>query len=52
MTPIVSFDQAKKKCIYSESVKKNLGFLSSIFGQNGGSISKELKNASKILSKK
>jgi hypothetical protein len=52
MTPIVSFEQAKKKCIGSESVKNNLGFLSSIFGQKGGSISKEIKNAGKILSKK
>jgi hypothetical protein len=52
MTPVVSFDQAKKKCVGLEPVKSSISFLGSLFGQNGGSITKELKNASKILSKK
>jgi hypothetical protein len=52
MSPIVSFEQAKKKCVGSEFIKSSSGFLGSLLGLKGGSISKELKNASKILSKK
>lgn len=52
MTPVVSFEQAKKKCLGVEPVKSASSFLSSLLGLKGGSISKELKNASKILSKK
>jgi len=52
MTPIVSFDQAKKRCAGVEPVKSAVGFLASLLGQKGGSLTKELKNASKILSKK
>lgn len=52
MTPVVSFEQAKKKCIGIEQVKTSSSFLSSLLGLKGGSISKELKNANKILSKK
>jgi hypothetical protein len=52
MTPVVSFEQAKKKCVGVEPVKSSSSFLSSLLGLKGGSISKELKNASKILSKK
>ena len=52
MTPVVSFEQAKKKCVGVEQVKSSSSFLSSLLGLKGGSISKELKNASKILSKK
>jgi hypothetical protein len=52
MTPVVSFDQAKKKCVGVDQVNRTSGFLSSLMGLKGGSISKELKHASKILSKK
>jgi len=52
MTPVVSFEQAKKKCLGVEPVKSASSFFSSLLGLKGGSISKELKNASKILSKK
>ncbi len=52
MTPVVSFDQAKKKCVGVVQTNSSSSFLSSLLGLKGGSISKELKNASKILSKK
>jgi hypothetical protein len=52
MTPVVSFEQAKKKCVGVEQVNRSSSFLSSLLGLKGGSISKELKNASKLLSKK
>jgi hypothetical protein len=52
MTPVVSFEQAKKKCVGVLPIKGAVSFLSSLFGQNGGAISKDIKNAGKILSKK
>jgi hypothetical protein len=52
MTPVVSFEQARKKCAGVEPVKSAVSFLGSLFGQKGGAISREIKNASKILSKK
>jgi hypothetical protein len=52
MSPVVSFEQAKKKCLGVELIKGSSGFLGSLLGLKGGSISKELKNAGKILSKK
>ncbi len=52
MSPVVSFEQAKKKCVGVESAKSSVGFLSSLLGQKGGSIARELKNASKAFSKK
>lgn len=52
MSPVVSFEQAKKKCLGVDLIKSSSGFLGSLLGLKGGSISKELKNASKILSKK
>ncbi len=52
MTPVVSFEQAKKKCVGVEPVKSAVSFLGSLLGQKGGSITKELKNAGKLLSKK
>jgi hypothetical protein len=52
MSPVVSFEQARKKCLGVEPIKSSSGFLGSLLGLKGGSISKELKNAGKILSKK
>ena len=52
MTPVVSFEQAKKKCAGVEPVKSAVGFLGSLLGQKGGAITREIKNASKILAKK
>ena len=52
MTPVVSFEQAKKKCAGVEPVKGAVSFLGSLLGQKGGAITRELKNASKILTKK
>jgi hypothetical protein len=52
MTPVVSFEQARKKCAGVEPVKSAVSFLGSLFGQKGGTISREIKNANKILSKK
>jgi hypothetical protein len=50
MSPLVSFDQAKKRCIGVEQVKKTTGFFASLF--KGGGITKEIKTASKIFNNK
>jgi hypothetical protein len=53
LTPIVSFEQAKKTCSYVEPTKDKHGLLYHLlFGQKGGNITKELKNISKKLSEK
>jgi hypothetical protein len=53
LTPVVSFEQAKKICSYVESTKEKHGLLYHLlFGQKGGNITKELKNISKKLSEK
>lgn len=53
LTPLVSFEQAKKTCNYVEPVKEKHGLLYQLlFGQKGGNITKELKNINKTLSQK
>jgi len=53
LTPVVSFEQAKKTCSYIEPLKEKHGLLYQlIFGQKGGGITKELKSISKKLSQK
>ena len=53
LTPVVSFEQAKKTCSYVEQSKEKHGLLYYLlFGQKGGNIAKELKNISKKLSQK
>lgn len=55
LTPLVSYDQAKKQCMsqnssVNKSKKPEHGFLYNlIYGQNGGSLKKELKKLSKQL---
>jgi hypothetical protein len=52
MSPITSFDQAKKTCSFKpQSTNSKQGFLYNLI-KGGGNISKEIKNASKILSRK
>jgi hypothetical protein len=52
MTPIVSFEQAKKTCSFkSQANNSKQGFLYNLI-KGGGNISKEIKNAGKILSRK
>ena len=51
MSPVVSFDQAKKTCSFKPQVTNGkTGFLYNLF--KGGNISKEIKNAGKVLSRK
>jgi len=51
LTPVVSYDQAFKKCNILRTKKEKHGFLYNlIFGQNGGGITKDLKKISKKLS--
>ena len=53
LSPEVSYEQAKKTCSFKEPSKDKHGlFYHLLFGQNGGSITKELKNISKKLSHK
>lgn len=50
LSPEVSYEQAKKTCSFKEPVKEKHGFLYDILlGQNGGNITKELKNIGKKL---
>ena len=52
MSPVVSFDQAKKTCSFKPQVNNaKHGFLYNLF-IGGGNISKEIKNAGKVLSRK
>jgi hypothetical protein len=52
LTPLVSYNQAKKTCSYKEPIKEKHGLLYNIlFGnQSGGSLKKELKSIGKKLS--
>jgi len=53
LTPVVSFEQAKKICPYTDVNKGKHGLLYNLlFGQKGGNITKELKNIGKKLSRK
>jgi len=50
LSPIVSYKQAKKTCSFKEPMKEKHGLLYNIlFGQSGGSITKELKNIGKKM---
>lgn len=52
LTPIVSYDQAKKECLAqnTSTQKDNKGFLYNlIYGQNGGTLKKDLKKLAKAL---
>jgi len=52
LSPLVSFNQAKKTCSYKEIPKEKHGLLHELlFGQKGGNIVKEIKEAGKRLSK-
>jgi len=51
LTALVSYNQAKKTCVYTETPKEKHGLLyNMIFGQKGGNITKELKKISKNIS--
>lgn len=51
LTPVVSYDQAKKKCTFYKLKGDQHGFLYNLLlGQKGGDITKELKKISKNLS--
>lgn len=52
MSPIVSFDQAKKTCSFKPQTNNGKQGLFYNLLKGGGNISKEIKNASKILSRK
>jgi len=50
LSPLVSYKQAKKTCNFKELSKEKHGFLyNMIFGQSGGSLTRELKNIGKKL---
>ena len=52
LSPLVSFNQAKKTCSYKELAKEKHGLLYNLlFGQKGGNIVKEIKEVGKRLSK-
>ena len=53
LSPVVSFNQAKKTCIFKEPSKEKHGLLYGlVFGQQGGNITKEIKEIGKKLSRK
>ena len=53
LSPLTSYKQAKKTCNDKKNVDEKHGLLYDlVFGQKGGSISKELKNLGKKLSRK
>jgi hypothetical protein len=53
LSPLVSYKQAKKTCNYKPPSKEKHGLLyDMIFGQSGGSLTKELKNINKKLNGK
>ena len=52
MSPIVSFDQAKKTCSFKPQTNNGKNGLLYNLLRGGGNISKEIKNAGKILSRK
>jgi len=53
LTPLVSYNQATKKCSFVEPKKEKHGFLYNLLiGQNGGNLTKELKKINKNLSNK
>jgi len=53
LTPVVSYNQATKKCSFVEPKKEKHGFLYNLFlGQKGGNLTKELKKINKNLSSK
>jgi hypothetical protein len=53
LTPLVSYNQATKKCSFVEPKKEKHGFLYNLLiGQNGGNLTKELKKINKNLSSK
>ena len=50
LSPVVSYNQAKKTCNFKEITKEKHGLLyNMIFGQSGGSLTRELKNIGKKL---
>ena len=50
LSPLVSYNQAKKTCSFKEIPKEKHGLLyNMIFGQSGGSLTRELKNIGKKL---
>ena len=50
LSPVVSYNQAKKTCSFKEISKGKHGLLYNlIFGQSGGSLTRELKNIGKKL---
>jgi uncharacterized membrane protein len=52
LTPLVSYDQAKKQCVSQNTSinKSNKGFLYNlIYGQNGGSLKRDLKRLAKEM---
>ena len=50
LSPVVSYNQAKKTCNFKEISKEKHGLLyNMIFGQSGGSLTRELKNIGKKL---
>ena len=53
LSPLTSYDQAKKTCNYKETPKEKHGLLYDIlFGQKGGNLTKELKILNKKISQK
>jgi len=51
LTPIVSYNQAKKTCAYTGTLKPKHGLLYNLlFGQKGGNITSELKKLGKSIS--
>jgi hypothetical protein len=53
LSPVVSFNQAKKTCSFKEPSKEKHGLLYGlVFGQQGGNITKEIKEIGKKLSRK
>jgi hypothetical protein len=54
LSPLVSYEQAKKTCSFKEPSKEKHGLLYDILfgGQNGGNLTKELKSIGKRLSRK
>ena len=52
LTPVVSYNQAKKTCSFKEPSKEKHGLLYGLlFGQKGGNITKEIKAIGKKLSR-
>jgi len=52
LSPVVSFNQAKKTCNFKEPIKEKHGLLYGLlFGQKGGNITKEIKEIGKKLSR-